>query len=75
MEQVLEQRIRLRAYQIWEAVGRPDGDSDRHWLAAEREVLAASVQPMIRPAANKKAPARKSPRQAKPAKSNARKIA
>jgi hypothetical protein len=75
MEQALELRIRLRAYEIWEAVGRPNGHSDRHWLAAEREVLAASVQPMIRPTATKKAPARKSQRQAQPAKIRARKTA
>lgn len=75
MEQALQQRIRLRAYQIWEAVGRPEGYSDQHWLAAERELLAASVQPIIRATADKKTPARKSPRQAKPVKARARKIA
>jgi hypothetical protein len=45
-EQALEQRIRQRAYEIWDAVGRPQGASELHWLAAEREVLAASVGPM-----------------------------
>jgi hypothetical protein len=40
MEQALEQRIRQRAYEIWDAVGRPQGASELHWLAAEREVLA-----------------------------------
>jgi hypothetical protein len=75
MEQALEQRIRLRAYEIWEAVGRPEGYSDQHWLAAERQVLAASMQSMTRPTAAKQAPARKSPRQANPQKTRARKIA
>jgi hypothetical protein len=63
MDQVLEQRIRLRAYEIWNQVGRPDGDCDQHWLAAEREVLAASMEPPVRLTSKKKAPARKTPRQ------------
>ena len=36
MQQGLDQRIRQRAYEIWEALGRPDGDSNQHWLTAER---------------------------------------
>ena len=40
MPQDLEHTIRERAYQLWVADGCRDGDSDRHWLAAEREVLA-----------------------------------
>jgi hypothetical protein len=31
--------IRVRAYQKWEAAGRPDGDGPRFWLEAERELL------------------------------------
>jgi hypothetical protein len=30
--------IRLRAYQKWEAAGKPDGDAARFWLEAEREL-------------------------------------
>jgi hypothetical protein len=41
MGQDLEQQIRERAYHLWVAEGCRDGESDRHWLAAEREVLAA----------------------------------
>ena len=41
MQQDLEQQIRERAYQLWVAEGSCDGESDRHWLAAERELLAA----------------------------------
>ena len=37
----LEQQIRERAYQLWVAEGSCDGESDRHWLAAESELLAA----------------------------------
>lgn len=35
---VLEETIRLRAHQKWEAAGKPDGDNLRFWLEAEREV-------------------------------------
>lgn len=38
----LLERIRERAYQIWEGNGR-DGDSEEHWLAAEREVLGSEA--------------------------------
>lgn len=33
-----EQRIRERAYRIWEQQGRPEGGHDHHWLQAEREI-------------------------------------
>ena len=66
MEQVLEQRIRQRAYEIWETVGRLDGDSHQHWLAAERELVATSMQFVLllrkrrvraKPIANRSSPA------------------
>jgi hypothetical protein len=41
MQQGLENQIRERAYQLWEASGYQDGATDQHWLAAEREVLAS----------------------------------
>ena len=41
MEQALEERIRERAYEIWNATGRMHGHADEQWIAAEREVLAA----------------------------------
>jgi hypothetical protein len=41
MEPNLEHRIRERAYDIWRANGYVEGQSDQHWLTAEREVLAA----------------------------------
>lgn len=34
--------IRLRAYQKWEAAGRPNGDDIAFWLQAERELLQQS---------------------------------
>jgi hypothetical protein len=41
--QDLEQTIRQRAYHLWVEGGRKDGDADAHWLAAQREVLSASL--------------------------------
>jgi hypothetical protein len=42
MEPALEQRIRERAYEIWNSTGREDGQADEHWLSAERELLASA---------------------------------
>jgi hypothetical protein len=35
-----EEEIRVRAYQKWEAAGKPAGDGMRFWLDAERELKA-----------------------------------
>jgi hypothetical protein len=43
MDHSLENRIRERAYEIWAAHGYVHGQADQHWLAAEREILAAST--------------------------------
>jgi hypothetical protein len=40
MDRTMEQRIRERAYEIWLANGSKDGEADRHWLTAERELLS-----------------------------------
>lgn len=34
----IDARIRRRAYELWDAAGRPDGTAQEHWLAAEREL-------------------------------------
>jgi hypothetical protein len=62
MEHALEQRIRQRAYEIWDALGRPEGDPDQHWLTAEREILAISVQKVARPILPRKCQVRAKPR-------------
>ena len=63
MDQRLENRIRERAYEIWAAHGCVHGQADQHWLAAEREVLAASKSALAcKPAAKKK---RRSPARSK----------
>jgi hypothetical protein len=38
-----EQKIRERAYQLWLESGFQDGNADAHWLAAQREILDASM--------------------------------
>ena len=39
-----EQRIRERAYQIWEEAGRPEGKAVEHWLQAEAEIAASESE-------------------------------
>lgn len=39
----LEDQIRQRAYELWEAHGCPEGDSDQFWYMAEREVMATDA--------------------------------
>jgi len=39
----LEEAIRERAYQLWVADGRPEGNPDNYWLNAQREMLAYSA--------------------------------
>ena len=41
--QDLEQAIRERAYHLWTANGRQEGDAEAHWLIAQREILASSL--------------------------------
>ena len=38
MDRDREERIRERAYQIWEREGRQEGSHDAHWQRAEREL-------------------------------------
>lgn len=39
-----EQRIRRRAYEIWEALGCPEGGQQEHWTQAEAEILDQESQ-------------------------------
>jgi Protein of unknown function (DUF2934) len=65
MDHSLKKRISVRAYEIWVAHGRVDGQADQHWLAAEREILAASTAaPARKPAPAKKSAAQRKKRQA-----------
>jgi hypothetical protein len=38
-------QLRIRAYQIWERKGRPQGRDLEHWLEAERELEAEDRKP------------------------------
>jgi hypothetical protein len=40
--------IAERAYQIWEAAGRPSGRDKEHWRQAEAECLALKHQPKVK---------------------------
>src|SRR4051794_41892644 len=40
-----EQRIRTRAYQIWEREGRAEGRAEDHWRQAEIEIERERTQP------------------------------
>ena len=33
-----DDRIRIRAYEIWQREGRPEGRHDQHWAEATREI-------------------------------------
>jgi hypothetical protein len=43
MQDDLEQAIRERAYSLWSEGGHKEGYAESHWLAAQREVLGASL--------------------------------
>lgn len=36
-----DEEVRRRAYRIWEEKGKPEGEHDRHWSEAEREMVEA----------------------------------
>jgi hypothetical protein len=40
----LEEAIRERAYHLWTADGQPEGQAEFHWLKAQREILATSLE-------------------------------
>ncbi|MDE4599255.1 DUF2934 domain-containing protein [Sinorhizobium meliloti] len=44
MDNEREELIRRRAYAIWEQEGRPDGQHQRHWEQAAREMNGPEMQ-------------------------------
>ena len=58
----LEQAIRQPAYHLWIEFGRQDGQADNYWLAAQREVLSASLGEIGRVIASNAAKSRQSRR-------------
>lgn len=41
-----DDRIRERAYAIWETQGRPDGQHEDHWSQAEAELPEDAADPL-----------------------------
>jgi hypothetical protein len=56
MELSVQDRIRERAYQLWDANGRVEGHAEQHWLTAEREILAEHLAPSAVVPAKARAP-------------------
>jgi hypothetical protein len=52
----LEERIKQRAYELWEADGRPHGQDAHHWARAERELTQGGAGRASARAANGRAP-------------------
>ena len=50
----MEDQVRRRAYELWEADGRPQGQDQQYWFKALAE-LAAAAAATIKPA-RKRAP-------------------
>ncbi len=52
-DETILQKVRERAYAIWEREGRPDGRDREHWTMAEKEVtpMSLSAKP-VKKAAN-----------------------
>jgi len=69
-------QILSKAYEIWEAEGRPSGKDMEHWLQAELVLAKAKTPAKAKPRAKAKAPAKaKSPSKARakaPAKAKAK---
>ena len=43
MIDLLERKIRLRAQQIYDELGREEGKALEHWIRAEAEILKSSI--------------------------------
>ncbi len=46
-EQLLNQRIRERAYKIWEDEGRPEGRQEAHWELAKLAIAEQDALPTM----------------------------
>ncbi|MCQ4158913.1 DUF2934 domain-containing protein [Roseomonas sp. GC11] len=65
-ERQIEDRIRQRAYALWEAEGRPEGQEEAHWHRARAEIAAAGAREAPEPAPRKAAPRKAAPRKMAP---------
>jgi hypothetical protein len=66
----MHNQIQDRAYALWEAAGRPDGQDQRFWFAAAEELVRT-----VKPAPTSKSSATKKPAAAKPRTARAKKAA
>ena len=39
-----EDKVRVRAYALWEGEGPPEGGAERHWAEAEEELKALLLE-------------------------------
>ena len=46
-ERMLDQRIRERAYKIWEDEGRPEGRQEAHWELAKLAIAEQDALPTM----------------------------
>jgi hypothetical protein len=53
---VFEDLVRQRAYEIWNALGRADGQAHDHWFAAEQHLLTQAKPKKARASAIKAKP-------------------
>jgi hypothetical protein len=72
-----KEKIRRRAYEIWEQEGRPHGEDMKHWLKAFEEIGTGAEKKARKPRSPKGKSAASttespSPRSAAPAKSGAK---
>ncbi|MEX3943824.1 DUF2934 domain-containing protein [Paraburkholderia sp. BR10937] len=44
-DEEMTERIRVRAYQLWQAAGSPENRADDYWYEAETQVRAGVVPP------------------------------
>ncbi len=58
-----QERIKQRAYEIWEMAGRPHGAHEVHWLQATSEIEAEDAMPAEKP---KRAKAPSAPKSSTP---------
>ncbi|MDR6392065.1 DUF2934 domain-containing protein [Paraburkholderia phenoliruptrix] len=49
-EPTVEDRIRKRAYELWESDGSPEGRADDYWVRAEAQIEAEGVSGDAEPA-------------------------
>ena len=57
MNNEIRRRVEIRAYEIWDRTGRPDGKSEEHWLQAVAEIAredAEAVTTKVKKAAPRK---------------------